>query len=313
VPLTFGFAIAEYVSRIGKTIERIETRSRALRGKLAGAVGAANATSLIADAEELERQFLSRLGLEPSEHSTQIVEPEPLLELLLELNVCFGILANLADDLRNLQRSEIGEVHELFTKNQVGSSTMPQKRNPWNSEHVKSLWKAFSPRIMTMFMDQISEHQRDLSNSASSRFVTDYICGFAAAVNRMISVLSSLSVDRDRMKANLESAGDSVLAEALYILLSLTGEPEAHEVVRKLSIASSEGQESLLNVLRGQKGLFAKLDGYLRERRETSLDDFLSHPEAYSGIAEAKARQIAEKYRKKMEALSESIGKIRNG
>ena len=83
--------------------------------------------------------------LQPSEHSTQLVEPEYLLGLLLELNTAFGIIANLADDLRNLQRSEIGEVREEFTETQVGSSTMPQKRNPWNSEHVKSLWKAFCP------------------------------------------------------------------------------------------------------------------------------------------------------------------------
>ncbi len=99
------------------------------------------------------------------------MEPEYLLRLLLEINVAFGVIANLADDLRNLQRSEIGEVREEFSATQVGSSTMPQKRNPWNSEHVKSLWKAYSPRVATFFMDQISDHQRDLTNSASARFV----------------------------------------------------------------------------------------------------------------------------------------------
>jgi len=77
------------------------------------------------------------------------VEPEHLLRLLLELNAAFGVIANLADDLRNLRRTEIGEVREAFGSEQVGSSTLPQKRNPWNSEHVKSLWKAFSPRVLT--------------------------------------------------------------------------------------------------------------------------------------------------------------------
>jgi len=140
VPITFGFAMAEYVSRLGKSILEIETRSKGLCGKLAGAVGAYNATSMIVrDPEELERRYLGYLGLVPSEHSTQLVEPEYLLRLLLECNVAFGIIANLADDLRNLQRSEVGEVFEYFSSTQVGSSTMPQKRNPWNSEHVKSL------------------------------------------------------------------------------------------------------------------------------------------------------------------------------
>ncbi|GAB1484701.1 hypothetical protein MASR2M78_35190 [Treponema sp.] len=143
VPITVGFAMAEYVSRLGKSILEIECRSLGLKGKLAGAVGAYNATSvLVADPEALEKAYLSELGLESSEHSTQLVEPEYLLRLLLEFNVAFGIIANLADDLRNLQRSEIGELRENFSADQVGSSTMPQKRNPWNSER-KASGKAF--------------------------------------------------------------------------------------------------------------------------------------------------------------------------
>ncbi len=154
VPLTFGFAMAEYASRLGKCVLRADELARGLVGKLAGAVGSYNALSMsYKDPEEVERRYLARLGLAPSEHSTQLAEPEPMLRLLLELNCAFGVVANLADDLRNLQRTEIGEVRESFGEGQVGSSTMPQKRNPWNSEHVKSLWKAFAPRSMTFFMD----------------------------------------------------------------------------------------------------------------------------------------------------------------
>lgn len=128
-----------------------------------------------------------------------MVEPEYLLRMLLELNTAFGIIANLADDLRHLQRTEIDELREFFSATQVGSSTMPQKRNPWNSEHVKSLWKAFAPRVLTFYMDQISEHQRDMSNSASGRFAADYIAGFADAANRMKKIIKSLRIDRDRL------------------------------------------------------------------------------------------------------------------
>jgi len=147
-----------------------------------------------------------------------------MLRLLLEANIAFGIIANLADDLRNLQRTEIGEVFEYFSATQVGSSTMPQKRNPWNSEHVKSLWKAFSPRIMSFYMDQISEHQRDLSNSASQRFIADYLTGLALAFNRMNSILKGLQADRENMLKNLLQGGGKVrggvMAEPAYILLA---------------------------------------------------------------------------------------------
>ncbi len=307
VPLTVGFALSEYVSRLGKAIQEIEKRSLDLRGKFAGAVGAYNATSVMTkDPEALERLVLGHLGLEPSEHSTQLVEPEYLLRLLLELNVAFGILANLADDLRNLQRSEIGELREYFSATQVGSSTMPQKRNPWNSEHVKSLWKAFAPRVMTFFMDQISEHQRDLTNSASGRFVVDYLAGFAAAAARMNKVLSGLTVDTERLSKNLhEGAGDLVLAESVYILLSLAGEPEGHEVVRVLTLECEKQKRPLIEALRARPELWKKLSEQLRTCTGWDPESFFSQPERYQGLAASKARALADKYESEMQKIKE--------
>jgi len=309
VPLTVGFALAEYVSRLGKSILEIRRLADGLKGKFAGAVGAYNATSVMtADPQALERQILGYLHLEPSEHSTQLVEPEYLLRLLLELNVAFGVIANLADDLRNLQRSEIGEVRELFTATQVGSSTMPQKRNPWNSEHVKSLWKAYAPRVMTFFLDQISEHQRDLTNSASGRFVTEYLAGFAAAAARMLKVVSTLSVDRDRLNRNLkEGAGDLVLAESVYILLSLAGEPEGHEVVRVLTLECERDKKPLIDALKARPLVWSKLEAELKSRTGWEAESFFSHPELYHGQAPVKARALADKYEKLMNELKEEI------
>src|SRR5690606_31536898 len=114
-----------------------------------------------------------------------VVEPEYVLDFVHTIVSAFGVLANFADDVRHLQRTEIGELGEAFEAEQVGSSTMPHKRNPWNYEHVKSLWKTFAPRMQTLYADQISEHQRDLTNSASSRFTAEIIAGFAAALERL--------------------------------------------------------------------------------------------------------------------------------
>jgi adenylosuccinate lyase len=308
VPITLGFAFAEYVSRLGKSILEIEKRSKELKGKLSGAVGAYNATSMIVkDPEELERIYLAELGLEPSEHSTQLVEPEYLLRLLLEFNTAFGIIANLADDLRNLQRSEIGEVREGFAAEQVGSSTMPQKRNPWNSEHVKSLWKAFMPRVNTFFMDQISEHQRDLSNSASQRFISDYIAGFCLAVSRMSKVIEGLGADRERLLANLRGGGipGGVMAEPAYILLAETGVSDAHEVIRKITIAAEKENISFAAALSKEPQTLKKIGGKLAElgliaAKTEDLKEALSffeNPERYCGLAAKKAKTLAEKYK----------------
>ena len=304
VPITFGFAISEYASRLGQCIGRIDRLSLELVGKLAGATGSYNALSMsYRDPAEVERSFLGRLGLAPSEHSTQLVEPEPLLRLLLEVNASFGVLANLSDDLRNLQRSEIGEVREAFGADQVGSSTMPQKRNPWNSEHVKSLWKAFFPRTMTFFMDQISEHQRDLTNSASERFVADYLAGFAAAVNRELTVLKGLRVDRERMAANLAMSGGAVLAEPAYILLAESGVPDAHERLRRITLAAESGGISFTEALSGEKETMAILSRQLGLLGLPPAEAFFSRPEAYRGRAAEKACAIGEKYRAVMEGF----------
>lgn len=297
VPVTFGFAMAEYSARLGKSILEIEERCGDLRGKLAGAVGAYNASSLlVSDPEELEREYLAELGLKPAEYATQMVEPEYLLRLLLEINVVFGVIANLADDLRHLQRSEIDEVREFFSSTQVGSSTMPQKRNPWNSEHVKSLWKAFSPRVITFFMDQISEHQRDLSNSASGRFVADYLGGFCAAVARMNAIIGSLYVDREAMRRNLDAGGDMVLAEAAYILLALDGDGDAHEAVRLATLECEKEKISLKEAFSRNRALWEKLDAGLRARTGLDAATFFSDSAQYRGRAAERARSIGGRY-----------------
>ncbi|MCL2067606.1 MAG: lyase family protein [Treponema sp.] len=307
LPITLGFAVSGYVSRLGKSILEIEKRSRELKGKLSGAVGSYNATSMIVkDPLELERIYLAQLGLEPSEHSTQLVEPEYLLRLLLEFNVAFGIIANLADDLRNLQRSEIGEVREGFTADQVGSSTMPQKRNPWNSEHVKSLWKAFMPRVNTFFMDQISEHQRDLTNSASQRFIADYVAGFCLAISRMSTVVEGLGADRQKLLANLYGGNipGGIMAEPAYILLAETGVSDAHEVIRKITLKAEQEKISFAAALSKEPDTLGKIGGKMAELglipSAGKALSFFEKPENYCGLAAKKAKALAEKYIKVM-------------
>lgn len=308
VPVTLGFSFAEYIARLGKSILRLEELSGDLRGKLAGAVGAYNATSLLVkDPIDLERKFLLHLDIEPSEYSTQMVEPEYLLRLLLEMNIAFGIIANLADDLRHLQRTEIDELRELFTDTQVGSSTMPQKRNPWNSEHVKSLWKAFFPRVMTFYMDQISEHQRDMSNSASSRFVADYISGFIAAIARMTKIVNTIRVDRKRLLENITFKGDLVLAEAAYVLLSMSGDTEAHEKIRKITLECEKNGTRLVDALQKDPGLWNYISTRLESTTGEDANEFFSNPQKYCGKAVEKTRDLVGKYSHKMNKLKEIL------
>ena len=288
VPITFGFAVAEYVARLSERITYLDHSAAQLKGKMAGAVGAYNAAALIFDdPDTFEKSVLARLELQPATHSTQIVAPEFLLDYLHGVVSAFGVLANLADDFRNLQRSEIAEISEAFSATQVGSSTMPHKRNPWNFEHVKSLWKSFTPRIMTVYMDQISEHQRDLTNSASGRFAPELVTGFILALDRTTRVLRKLTVDSEQMRDNAQQSSGRFVAEPLYICLAAAGHPGAHEIVRKMTLEADQSGRSLKEIAQQEPGL-AKYLSAISERGSAALEN----PLDYLGIASQKTEAV---------------------
>ncbi|MBI3929492.1 MAG: adenylosuccinate lyase [Armatimonadetes bacterium] len=252
-PITFGYAMAVYLERLGQCLEALDHALGKLRGKFSGAVGAWVAAGLLFDdPRQLEREVLAEVGLEPSLTSTQIAHPEPALAVLHHLCAGFGVLANLADDLRHLQRSEIAEVAEAYrADSQVGSSAMPHKRNPITWENVKSLWKTFMPQILTYYMDQISEHQRDLSNSASARFLPRLVLGVTVAAKRAAGGLRGLYVDREAMRRRLESL-DQVISGPAQVLLSSLGFADAHEAVRRHAVS---GEGPLLERLQADEEL----------------------------------------------------------
>ncbi|MDD3035350.1 MAG: lyase family protein [Candidatus Saccharimonadaceae bacterium] len=282
VPITFGFAISEYVGRLDNSIESLIMLVDKIPGKFSGAVGAYNASSLFFDDPlDFEREVLHHLGLiPPCGPSTQIVPPEALIRCFFEIFLASGVMANLAEDMRNLQRTEISEIAEAFDVNQVGSSTMAQKRNPINFENAKSMWSIIMPRIITMLINQLSDHQRDLTNSASGRTFGEIIAFAVLMSERLTGTMKKLRVDHENMKRNLDITGDLVLAEPLYIILAYLGHPDAHESVRKLTLKARSENKKLMEVVSNDPGM----TGYL-ERMTHRQRLILSDPSLYTGLA----------------------------
>ena len=294
-PITFGFTIASYVSRLGGRIAAVAAAANNMKGKFAGAVGAYNASAMLTkDPEDFEAAVLKKLGLKPASHSTQIVEPEFAADLMHAVVSAFGVMANIADDMRHLQRSEIAEVAEQFGTEQVGSSTMPHKRNPINFENVKSLWKEFMPRMATVYADQISEHQRDLTNSASSRFMPEIIAAAFVAAKRLTAAMEKLVVVKENLRKNFEAGKGMIAAEPAYILLAAVGHPDAHEYVRKLTLLSQQ-QKSFQDVLFND----AVAQPYLKKMTKSQLQ-LLQNPERYTGIAAEKTESVCRYWEKEL-------------
>lgn len=294
VPITFGYAVAGYVSRLGQSILALEELAKGLKGKFSGAVGAYNASSLFFDdPEAFEKDVLAELGLEPVEHATQVTQAEPMLRLLTETTISAGIMAQLSDDMRNLQRTEIGEVGEEFSSSQVGSSTMPQKRNPINFENAKSLWKVIMPRIVTAFMDQISEHQRDLTNSASGRTYGETIAYTVSMAKRLTKTMAKISVDHAHLESNMAMQKGLIAAEPLYILLASLGHPDAHEKVRNLTLTAQKESKSLEDVAMSDSEMKPYLDKMTDKQKA-----ILKNPASYVGISREKTKSIIASWQK---------------
>ncbi len=289
VPITFGFAMAEYVSRLGENMVALQELARALNGKFSGAVGAYNALSLfVEDPLKFERTLLGYLDLKPAPFSTQIIPAENYIRIIDELAITAGIMANLSHDMRHLQRSEIAEVREHFDPGQTGSSTMAHKRNPWNFENVISMSKQVTAQIVNANLNISSEHQRDLTDSASARFYTVALASVASMASRLEATMAKIEVDEANMKLNLYASDGAIAAEPLYLLLEKYGHTRGHEASKYLSHKALQAKKPLYEVVAED----TELTPFFKRFTDDELA-ILREPERhYTGLAAKKAMKI---------------------
>jgi adenylosuccinate lyase len=257
-PTTFGYLLANFIERLGRGLLRVKSASSAFRGKTGGAVGTKASLDLIANSIKLEAETLALLELTPVVAPSQIANQEELTNFYGQLLLVLGTITDMANDFRQLQRTEIGEVYEQLSDNQVGSSTMPQKKNPIGWENIVSHYKTTAPKLITAYLNIISEHQRDLTDSAANRYLlAEFLNTFLYCVNRATSLLERMEVDVVRMHENINSNNSFWLAEPAYILLALQGVGNAHELVRTIAQKARSKKQSFKDALQ-ESELFRK-------------------------------------------------------
>jgi len=292
IPITFGLKMAGYAMEIDRHLERMfECKNRLLVGKLSGAVG--TGASLGENALKLQEIMLQDLKLGVEEVSTQIVARDRYNELIFVLCNIATSLEKFGTEIRNLQRDEIGEVAEAFeAKKQVGSSTMPHKRNPITSEQISGLARIVRGFMTPAFENSIQWHERDLCNSSSERFIlphsliiTDWI------VYKTNMVFKNLKVFPNRMIKNMEISKGLPMAESLMTTLigEGMGRGDAHELMRKISLRAVEENKPLKEVFleENEKSKFLTVK---------EVEDALN-PKNYLGASE----KIVERVIKKLE------------
>jgi adenylosuccinate lyase len=235
--ISFGLKFAVWANELLHHIERIEEgKKRFLLCKTLGVVGTGSLMG--PKALDVQNEVARSLGLHSVEAATQVIPRERLAEVQFIISLIGCTLDKMATEIRNLQRTEIGEVEEPFKKGQLGSSAVPIKRNPIKSERISSL-----ARILRSFSNISQEnislwHERDLSNSANERFTIPMgIILLDEMINNMIKVIEGLSVNRQKILENINKTRGRIFAEFILEALVKKGIPrmEAYDNIQHLA------------------------------------------------------------------------------
>jgi len=247
--ISFGLKFAVWAAEMVKHVERIEEgKKRFLLCKTLGVVGTG---SLMGDgALDVQNIVAKGLNLYPVDAATQVMPRERFAEMQFCIALIGSTLDKMAIEVRNLQRTEVGEVAEPFHKGQMGSSAVPVKRNPIKSERVSSLAKILRSLINVSMENIALWHERDLSNSANERFTLPMAAILLdEMLNAMIKVVSELTVKRDRIASNIEMTKGQIYAE--FVLDALVnkgvGRFDAYRDIQRVAFAALESGEHFLD------------------------------------------------------------------
>jgi len=228
-PITFGIKVSGWYSEMGRAEGRLkQARSEIAFGKLSGAMG----TFAHLDTS-VEAYVCKKMGLKGEPVATQVIPRDRHAEYMCHLAVVAAGIERIATEIRHLQRTELIEVEEPFTKGQKGSSAMPHKRNPIASENLCGLARVIRGNAMACLEDVALWHERDISHSSVERVaLPDSTILLDYMLNRLNGVLSGLQVYPENMKRNMSKTVEIIASQR--ILLSLVDKGWRREDAYKL-------------------------------------------------------------------------------
>ena len=259
--IAFGLKFAVWAAEMAKHVDRIgEGRKRFLLCKTLGVVGTGSLMGY--RALEVQKIVAQDLGLYPVEAATQVVPRERFAEMQFCIALIGSTLDKIAIEVRNLQRTEIGEVAEPFRKGQMGSSAVPVKRNPIKSERVSSLAKMLRAFVNVSMENVALWHERDLSNSANERFTLPMAAILLdEMLNAMTKVVSELKVNRNKITSNIEMTKGQIYAEFVLEALVKKGVArfEAYRDIQRVAFAALESGEHFFDAVSKDRSISRQL------------------------------------------------------
>ncbi len=258
-PITFGLKLALWHDEMRRNRERFERATDTIGyGKISGAVGTfANSPPLV------ESYVCKKMGLKPAPVSTQVIQRDRHAEFFSVLAIIAASIEKIALEIRHLQRTEVLEAEEYFSKGQKGSSAMPHKRNPIGSENLCGLARIIRTNALAAFENVALWHERDISHSSVERVIgpdstilVDYM------LQRITNMLQKLLVYPKNMQANLEKLKGLIFSQQVLVALAEAGitREEAYRLVQNQAMRVWQGKGEFKELLLGDADICEHLD-----------------------------------------------------
>ena len=231
-PISFGFKLAGWLAEILRDKKRLLILKESISiGQISGAMGTYANTN-----PEIEKITCDLLGLQPDTASTQVISRDRHAEYVQTIALVGASLDRFATEIRNLQRTDVLEVEEGFSKGQKGSSAMPHKRNPIRSERVSGLSRILRSYVVTALENVPLWHERDISHSSNERIMLpDVSICLHFMLREMKEIINNLKVYPENMLKNLNIYGGVIFSQKVLLLLVEKGlsREKAYSLVQK--------------------------------------------------------------------------------
>jgi adenylosuccinate lyase len=275
--LTFGFKVAVWLAEVRRHLQRWEqSKKRILVGNLSGAVGTHAAMGK--RGPEVQKLLLEDLGLGEPEITWHPAR-DRIAEFVSLLGAVSATCAKMAKEVINLQKTEIGELAEPFAMGKIGSSTMPQKRNPHLCEAVVGLSKIIRYYAALSLEGMVEEHERDMGAWLPEWEIVPRACILTSGVlKHSKGIFRDLVVNEGRMRANLDFLKGLLLSEpVMFALAEKVGHQAAHKIVYEICMRAHDSGQHFKEALMADSRVSSQLSG---EKINQLLD-----PEKYTGYS----------------------------
>jgi len=230
-PTTMGLKFALWFEETKRNIKRLESAVQTISvGQISGAVGTFEHLS-----PKIEEYVCEKLGLQPAPVSTQVIQRDRHAEFLTTLAVIGATLEKIAIEIRHLQRTEVLEAEEFFSKGQKGSSAMPHKRNPIISERITGLSRILRGNAVAAIEDVALWHERDISHSSVERIIVPDSCiALDYMLHLMVNLMTNLIIYPENMIKNLNLTRGLVFSQTVLLKLTSKGvsREDAYRIVQ---------------------------------------------------------------------------------